>query len=184
MPLWAKNGVVVAVCFAISCLLIALYATRRQYYCEQQVDYIGAADRHGSVEVALTEPDVTAPETPERPYTVPQHGVSTHTRTQVVDASSEWNVFDTHSSEKYTIVVQTYKRNDLLKRFLKHYNQTSFPLLDQIIVIWNNVGMPLDPAMFQQEISQAGVPVVFTVSKINSLRNKMQPNPQIQTAGM
>ena len=181
MPLWAKNGVVVTVSFAISCLLITLYATQRQCYFE---DYIDAADRHGSVEIAPTEPDVTAPETPERPYTMPQHGVSTDTGAQVVDASSEWNVFDTHSSEKYTIVVQTYKRNDLLKRFLKHYNQTSFPLLDQIIVIWNNVGMPLDPAMFQQEISQAGVPVTFIVATINSLRNKMQPNPQIQTAGM
>ena len=158
MPLWAKNGVLVAVSLAISCLLITLYAARR--------------------------PDATAPETPERPYTMPQYGVSTHTRTQVVDASSEWNVFDTQSSEKYTIVVQTYKRNDLLKRFLKHYKHKSFPLLDQIIVIWNNVGIPLDPATFQKEISQAGVPVTFIVATINSLRNKMQPNPQIQTTGM
>ena len=181
MSLWARKGVLVAVFLAISCLLITLYATRRQCYCEQQVDYIGIADRHGSVEVAPTEPDVTAPETPERPYTVPQHGISTHIRT---DASEEWNVFDTHSSEKYTIVVQTYKRNDLLKRFLKHYNHKSFPLLDQIIVIWNNIGVPLEQAMFQTEISQAGVPVTFIVATINSMRNRFQPRPQIQTTGM
>ena len=164
---------------------MTLYATRRLCYCEQQVTYVSVADRHGSIERAPTEPNITAPETPERPHTLPQHLVSPPTRAQVVNVSEkEWNVFDTQSSEKYTIIVQTYKRNDLLKRFLGHYSHQSFPLLDQIIIIWNNIGVPLERAMFQQAISQAGVPVRFIVSRINSVRNKLQPYPQIQTAGM
>jgi len=179
MTLWTRKGIV---CLVISCLVITFYAA--SCYWEQQVVYIGVADGHGNVEITAVKRGISVPVTSCVPL---QHNVSTHTRTpwQVVNASdNKWNVFDTQSSGKYTIVVQTYKRNDLFKRFLKHYNQTSFPLLDQILVIWNNIGVPLDPAMFQQEISQAGVTVIFIVATINSIRNKMQPNPQIQTAGM
>jgi len=179
MTFWTRKGIVMCVCLVISCLVITFYAA--SCYWEQQVVYIGVADGHGNVEITAVKRGIRVPVTSCVPL---QHNVSTHTRTQVVDASSEWNVFDTQSSEKYTIVVQTYKRNDLLKRFLKHYNKKTFPLLDQIIVIWNNIGMPLDPAIFQQEIFQAGVPVTFTVATINSIRNKMQPNPQIQTTGV
>ena len=167
------------VCLAIPCSVITLYAT--WHYYEQQVLYIGVADGHGNVEIIAVKRGIRVPVTA---CVHPQHNVLTHTKTQVFNAShSEWNVFDTQSSGKYTIIVQTYKRNDLLKRFLGHYSHQSFPLLDQIIIIWNNIGVPLERAMFQQAISQAGVPVRFIVTKINSLRNRLQPHPQIQTAG-
>ena len=144
--------------------------------------YIDVADRHGTPERSPTAPNVTVSELTD---TLP---VSTDRRTQVfnvADASDrEWNVFDIRSSGKYTIMVQTYERNDLLKRFLRDYNHKAFSSLDQIIVIWNNIDKSLEPNMFQDEISQAAVPVRFIVPRINSVRNKLQPYPQIQTAGM
>ena len=190
MSLWVRNGLLVAVC--LSCLLLALYSTQRRCYYEQQEDYIGV-DRHVNTDAERaptaipTVPNVTAS---EPTHTLPQSLCSTDRRIQVVDVvdvsdrERKWNVFDTRSSGKYTIIVQTYKRNDLLQRFLGHYNHKSFPLLDQIIVIWNNIGVALERAMFQQAIYQAGVPVRFIVPRINSVRNKLQPFPQIQTAGM
>ena len=182
MSLWTRKGILMCVCLVISCLVITFYAA--SCYWEQQVVYIGVADGHGNVEITAVKRGIRVPLTSCVPL---QHNVSTHTRTpwQVVNASdNKLNVFDTQSSGKYTIVVQTYKRNDLLKRFLGHYNHKSFPFLDQIIVLWNNIGKPLEPTMFQHEISQAAVPVRFLVSRINSVRNKLQPYPQIQTAGM
>ena len=92
----------------------------------------------------------------------------------------KWNVFTT--SEKYTIVVMTYKRDDLLKRFLIHYNQKSFPQLEKIVVIWNNIGVPLNEKEFIPNIPSAA-PITFIVAKTNTLRNKMTPHPEVTTNG-
>ena len=92
----------------------------------------------------------------------------------------KWNVFTT--SVKYTIVVMTYKRDDLLKRFLMHYNQKSFPQLEKIVVIWNNIGIPLNENTLIPNGPDAA-PIIFIIPKINTLRNKMIPHPEVTTNG-
>ena len=88
-----------------------------------------------------------------------------------------WHVFDAGSSDKFTIVTQTYKRTDILKRLIKHY--TSVPKVDQILVVWNNIGEPLP----EDIATSSSVPVKFLIQSVNNVRNRLQPFPDIKTSG-
>ena len=115
------------------------------------------------------ETNNTSTDSPVEPHIVKQEQVK-----------QKWNVFTT--SEKYNIVVMTYKRDDLLKRFLVHYNQKSFPHLEKIVVIWNNVGVPLNENKFVSNIPNTA-PIRFIVAEKNLLRNRMVPRPEVTTNG-
>lgn len=92
-------------------------------------------------------------------------------------SADPWHVFDAGSSDKFTIVMQTYKRTDILKRLIRHY--ISVPKVDQILVVWNNIGEPLPSDI----VSSSSVPVKFLIQPVNNVRNRLQPFPEIQTSG-
>ena len=153
------------------CLVVALFfALRKDANCSSSVVNAGKGSDVG-VDLApdLPNEDRETEDSPTKVHIVKQEVLKL-----------KWNVFTT--SEKYTIVVMTYKRNDLLKQFLMHYNQKSFPRLEKIVVIWNNIGVPLNETTFVSNIPNAAT-IKFIVAKSNTLRNKMTPHPEVTTNG-
>ena len=80
--------------------------------------------------------------------------------------------------DKFTVVMQSYKRDDLLHRLLKHYCKIS--LIDRIIIVWNNVNVPVPD--FLRNMG-CGRERFFLRQSHNTIRNRFQPFPQIRTEG-
>ena len=81
-------------------------------------------------------------------------------------------------NEKFTIVMTTYKRNEILQKVLNHYCRT--PQLDKIIVIWNNVGTPVPDFLLNISTSCA-VSLKFIEETENKLTRRFKPRPEIET---
>ena len=81
-------------------------------------------------------------------------------------------------NEKFTIVMTTYKRNEILQKVLNHYCKT--PQLDKIIVIWNNVGTPV-PGFLLDISTSCAVPLKFIEETENKLTRRFRPRPEIET---
>ena len=84
-----------------------------------------------------------------------------------------------HPDEQFTIVMQTYQREGLLRKILPHYCNMS--LVSRILVIWNNVNTSVPQDLDSLECSRAKL--IFLHMKKNTVRNRFQPFPQIQTEG-
>ena len=80
----------------------------------------------------------------------------------------------------YTIVIQTYKRNDILHRVLAHY--CTFCEAHKILVVWNNVGQPV-PKDLSDKANDCCPTLLFLEQTKNSIRNRFYPYPEIQTEG-
>lgn len=80
------------------------------------------------------------------------------------------------SQTKYTPIFMTYKRTNLMCDLLKFLNGTR--LIDQVIVVWNDVGNPL-PKDFQ--LPQTYFPVHILRAEQNSLNNRVLPFDIINT---
>ena len=80
--------------------------------------------------------------------------------------------------DKYTIIIQTYKRKNILKEVLKHYCRA--PRVDQILVVWNNVGEAVPSNLSGFACKHR---LIFIPQKRNSIRNRFKPFPQIRTEG-
>ena len=182
-----KKGVLIYNALLGLCLVVALFiAFRKHANCSLSV--VNAANRTTvGVSSAPDHPNEDHKTEDKLPVSNKTNTTSTKPRSPVEahivkeeQLKRKWNVFTT--SEKYTIVVMTYKRDDLLKRFLKHYNQKSFPELKKIVVIWNNIGVPLYEKEFVSSISNAA-PITFIKPKTNTLRSKMTPHPEVTTNG-
>ena len=81
--------------------------------------------------------------------------------------------------ERFTIVIQTYRRQQLLRRILPHYCNMS--LVDRILVVWNNINTSVPPDLHSLECSRAELK--FLPMSRNTVRNRFQPFPQISTEG-
>ena len=81
-------------------------------------------------------------------------------------------------NEKFTIVMTTYKRDEILQKVLNHYCTT--PQLDKIIVIWNNVGTPV-PGFLLNISTSCAVPLEFIGETENKLTRRFKPRPEIET---
>ncbi len=81
-------------------------------------------------------------------------------------------------SERFTLIMMTYKRVSVLPRVLAHYCQT--PRLDKIIVIWNNVEAPVPKDLLGLNLTCV-VPLVFIKEKENRLTNRFKPRQEIKT---
>ena len=81
-------------------------------------------------------------------------------------------------NEKFTIVMTTYKRNEILQKVLNHHCKTT--QLDKIIVIWNNVGTPVPDFLLNISTSCA-VPLKFIEETENKLTRRFKPRPEIET---
>ncbi|XP_026168679.1 exostosin-like 2 [Mastacembelus armatus] len=79
---------------------------------------------------------------------------------------------------RFTIIIQTYNRTDILLRLLNHYQAA--PHLQRIIIVWNNVGEQM-PLKLWNSLGPHPVPVVFKEQTSNQMRNRLQPFPEIDT---
>ena len=78
----------------------------------------------------------------------------------------------------FTIVIQTYRRNDLLYRLLTHY--CKFEAVDRIIIVWNNVNISVPDFLHYIPCG----PQLFYLKQLeNTIRNRFQPFSQIRTEG-
>ena len=84
------------------------------------------------------------------------------------------------ADEKFTILMQTFNRTDLLLRLLNHYSAARH--LDRIVVVWNNVD-ELPPVELWASLEPHPVPVLFLPQSENKIQNKLQSFPQIKTEG-
>lgn len=78
----------------------------------------------------------------------------------------------------FTLVIQTYKRNDLLHRLLSHY--CKFDAVDRIIIVWNNVNESVPDFL---HYLPCGPQLFYLKQRENTIRNRFQPFPQIRTEG-
>ncbi|XP_034039600.1 exostosin-like 2 [Thalassophryne amazonica] len=85
---------------------------------------------------------------------------------------------DSTEERKFTIIIQTYNRTDILLKLLNHYQ--AVPHLRQIIIVWNNVGGQT-PEKLWNSYGPHPVPVVFKEQTTNRVRNRLQPFPEIDT---
>lgn len=84
-----------------------------------------------------------------------------------------------YPEEKFTIVMQTYHREGLLRMILPHYCNMS--LVSRILIIWNNVNTSVPQDLLSLECSRAEI--VFLQMQKNTVRNRFQPFPEIETEG-
>ncbi|XP_078119873.1 exostosin-like 2 [Sander vitreus] len=80
--------------------------------------------------------------------------------------------------KRFTIIIQTYNRTDILLKLLNHYQAA--PHLQQIIIVWNNIGEQT-PLKLWNSLGPHPVPLVFKEQTINNMRNRLQPFPEIDT---
>ena len=95
-------------------------------------------------------------------------------------SSKPKRLFDCVSCESFSLIMQTFNLSDILIRVLHHY--CAIAHLDRVIVIWNNIGQP-PPVDKWERLGPHSVPVRFIVQTKNKMRNRLQPFPEIQTAG-
>lgn len=87
---------------------------------------------------------------------------------------------DVKDSERFTLILQTYNRTDILMKLLNHY--CAVPRLDKIIVVWNNIDEQ-PPLEVWIKYAPHPVPVLFLRQDENKMRNRLQPFKQIETKG-
>ena len=84
-------------------------------------------------------------------------------------------------SDTFSLIILTFNRSDILFRVLNHY--CSMAHLEKVVVVWNNVNQA-PPVKRWEELGPHPVPVRFIVQRENKLRNRLQPFPEIQSAGL
>ncbi|XP_070700487.1 exostosin-like 2 [Pempheris klunzingeri] len=84
----------------------------------------------------------------------------------------------TEEEQRFTIIIQTYNRTDILLKLLNHYQ--AVPHLRRIIIVWNNIAEQT-PLKLWNSLGPHPVPVVFKVQTSNQMRNRLQPFPEIDT---
>jgi len=99
-------------------------------------------------------------------------------QTSNVDTTPLYNVTE---QSRFTVILQTYNRTDILVRLLNHYSAVA--RLDKIIVVWNNID-ELPPFELWMKFAPHPVPVVFLKQEENKMRNRLKPFSEIETEGM
>ena len=91
-----------------------------------------------------------------------------------------WNT-QSAPSDKFCIVLHTFVRTDLVITLLKHYSK--IPKVTRIIVVWSDKRLT-PPEKEWEELGPHPVPVHFRVQERDSIMNKLQPFPEIDTPGI
>jgi alpha-1,4-N-acetylglucosaminyltransferase EXTL2 len=81
-------------------------------------------------------------------------------------------------NQKFTLILQTFNRSDILIKLLNHYS--GIHQLSRIIVVWNNVG-ETPPVDYWRGYEPHPVPVHFLQQTQNKMRNRIQPFSEIDT---
>lgn len=85
---------------------------------------------------------------------------------------------DSSEEEKFTVIIQTYNRTDVLLKLLNHYQ--AVPHLQKIIIVWNNIGEQT-PLKLWNSLGPHPVQVVFKEQTSNQMRNRLQSFSEIDT---
>ena len=96
-----------------------------------------------------------------------------------LNESQSWIIED-DPPDRFCIVLHTFVRTDLILLLLKHYSK--LPKLTRIIVVWSDKTIT-PPLRKWEELGPHSVPVHFKVQERNSIMNKLQPFPEIDTPG-
>lgn len=130
--------------------------------------------------LSLHPSTITMPKTtdPTVSSITPQEAI--HNSEEHYGFPSSIGVEDWNDSCTYTIVIQTYKRNDILHRVLTHY--CTFCEAHKILVVWNNVGQRV-PKDLSIQADSCCPTLIFLEQKVNTIRNRFYPYPEIQTEG-
>ncbi|XP_022744786.1 glycosyltransferase family 64 protein C4-like isoform X1 [Durio zibethinus] len=87
---------------------------------------------------------------------------------------------------RYAIVMNTWKRYDLLKKSISHY--ASCPRLDSIHIIWSEPNSPSDPlkrflnhVIFLNSRNGRQVELIFDINKEDSLNNRFKEIKDLET---
>ncbi|GAA6012910.1 hypothetical protein JCM10207_008373 [Rhodosporidiobolus poonsookiae] len=81
-------------------------------------------------------------------------------------------------SEGFTMVIATYKRDVNLSPLLKHLTTTPPPSLRHIVLVWQNIGVPLPDFLSPTALDQystSGVVVSVRQSQKNSMNERFRP---------
>ncbi|XP_041660000.1 exostosin-like 2 [Cheilinus undulatus] len=105
-------------------------------------------------------------------------GVLRRATTQKEKPAQVHNVVNTGEEQRFTIIIQTYNRTDILLKLLNHYQ--GVPHLQQIIIVWNNIGEQT-PLKLWNSLGPHPVPVVFKEQISNRMRNRLQSFPEVDT---
>lgn len=107
-------------------------------------------------------------------------GVLRRATSQKEDPAQGRHGDSTEDEQRFTIIIQTYNRTDILLKLLNHYQ--AVPHLQKIIIVWNNIGEQT-PLKLWNSLGPHPVPVLFKEQTINQMRNRLQPFPEIETDG-
>lgn len=82
-------------------------------------------------------------------------------------------------NEKYTMRINTFRRNEDLKVIVRHYTQC--PHIDSIQVIWSDLENKPPPVSFFKLGKDIQIPVLFEMHTVDSLNNRFNPLLPINT---
>ncbi len=82
------------------------------------------------------------------------------------------------TKEQCTMVVQTYKRAEILPRVIKHY--CTMLVFHKVIIVWNDVNTSV-PQSLKELNKKCVAHVHFVVPKANLLTNRFVPRKEIET---
>ena len=91
-----------------------------------------------------------------------------------------WSQIDRKRStqQNCTLVMQTYKREEILLKILPHY--CKIPLLQRILVVWNDVGATV-PEALRNLTQSCRADLMYILSEENKLTNRYIPRREIET---
>ena len=80
--------------------------------------------------------------------------------------------------ENCTLVMLTYKRNNILPKILMHYCRV--PQLQRIVVVWNDIDTPIPPNI-TNITATCDADLKLIVAKKNKLTNRYIPREEVNT---
>ena len=149
-------------------LTVLVFLLKKTRHLDAAVEYINI-NQHSNVDTKVTEPVYQSNPTVE-------NCVHNHDDAKL---NVEHEVKH-HFLEGFTLIIQTYRRTDLLMRQLRHYS--TMQRLHKIIVVWNNIGVK-PPVEDWEKHAPHPVPVVFLAQEKNTIRNRLKPFKEIETKG-
>ena len=81
-------------------------------------------------------------------------------------------------NEKCTMVIQTYKRAEILPRVIRHY--CTMLVFQKVVIVWNDVNTSV-PQSLRNLNKKCAAQVHFVVPKENLLTNRFVPRKEIET---
>ena len=122
---------------------------------------------------------------PSKALPIPSNGARSFSKMNLscsvnkLNVSQSW-VIEDDPPDRFCIVLHTFVRTDLILLLLKHYSK--LPKLTRIIVVWSDKTIT-PPLKKWEKLGPHSVPVHFKVQEKDSIMNKLQPFPEIDTPG-